>query len=124
YISKYPSAKKGKFKFFAMRDINALKRSRTFIKEDTANTIYIETEKLPYYCYVDAFKDVIPKLPYYFGNLDVPFDRKKFEKLKDDFLLLSMAKHPDIFCLIPESDKINSAKIRVQKYFNKLLCLQ
>ncbi|MCL2284231.1 MAG: N-6 DNA methylase [Fibromonadales bacterium] len=123
YISKYPSAKKSKFKFFAMRDINALKRSRTFIKEDTANTIYIEPEKLPYYCYVDAFKDVIPKLPYYFGNLDVPFDRSGFEKLKDDFIVLSASKHPDIFGSIPEPDKINLAKTRVQKYFNKLLGL-
>ncbi|MCL2207598.1 MAG: N-6 DNA methylase [Fibromonadales bacterium] len=122
YISKYPShySEKRKFKFFTMRDINALKRSRTFIKEDTANTIYIESEKLPYYCYVDAFKDVIPKLPYYFGNLDVPFDRKGFEKLKDDFIVLSAAKHPDIFCFTPELNKINFARIKVQKYFNKL----
>jgi len=129
YISKYPShySEKREFKFFTMRDINALKRSRTFIKEDTANTIYIESEKLPYYCYVDAFKDVIPKLPYYFGNLDVPFDRKGFEKLKDDFLLLSMTKHPDIFAnkySIPEPSRVNSARTNVQNYFNKLLCLQ
>jgi len=128
YISKYPSrySKADDFKFFTMRDINALKRSRTFIKEDTANTVYIPQEKLPYYCYVDIFKDIAEKLPYYFGNLDVPFDKTDFEKLKDDFLNLSIAKHPDIFAdkfQIPKSEYINSAKIRVQNYFSKLFLL-
>jgi len=128
YISKYPSRypKTNDFKFFTMRDINALKRSRTFIKEDTANTIYIPQEKLPYYCYVDIFKDIAQKLPYYFGNLDVPFDKTGFEKLKDDFLNLSIAKHPDIFAnkfQIPKSERINSAKIRVKDYFSKLFSI-
>ncbi len=125
YISKYPSrhSRAADFKFFTMRDINALKRSRTFIKEDTENTIYVSQEKLPYYCYVDIFKDIAQKLPYYFGNLDVPFNKDLFEKIKDDFLSLSIAKHPDIFASkfqIPKSEYINSAKIRVQDYFSKL----
>ncbi|GBU25649.1 hypothetical protein R83H12_02304 [Fibrobacteria bacterium R8-3-H12] len=125
YISKYPSrhSRADDFKFFTMRDINALKRSRTFIKEDTENTIYVSQEKLPYYCYVDIFKDIAQKLPYYFGNLDVPFNKDLFEKIKDDFLSLSIAKHPDIFAdifQIPKSEYINSAKIRVQGYFSKL----
>jgi type I restriction-modification system DNA methylase subunit len=125
YIPKYPSrySKIGGFKFFTMRDINALKRSRTFIEEDTANTIYIQQEKLPYYCYVDIFKDIAPKLPYYFGNMDVPFDRNDFEKLKDDFFALSLAKHPNIFAgkfSVPNQDRVNFAKTKVQNYFNKL----
>jgi len=125
YISKYPSrySKADDFKFFTMRDINALKRSRTFIKEDTENTVYVSQEKLPYYCYVDVFKDVAEKLPYYFGNLDVPFDKNNFEKLKDDFLNLSIAKHPDIFAgkfSIPNSERISFAKKKVQNYFNDL----
>jgi type I restriction-modification system DNA methylase subunit len=125
YISKYPSrySNTDTFKFFTMRDINALKRSRTFIKEDTANTIYIQQEKLPYYCYVDVFKDIAPKLPYYFGNLDVPFDKNNFENLKDDFFALSVAKHPDIFAgkySVPNSDRISFAKTKVQNYFNNL----
>jgi hypothetical protein len=125
YIPKYPSrySKADSFKFFTMRDINALKRSRTFIEEDTANTIYIPQEKLPYYCYVDIFKDIANKLPYYFGNLDVPFDKNNFEKLKDDFFALSVAKHPDIFAgkfSVPNSDRINFAKTKVQNYFNNL----
>ncbi len=124
YISKYPSrnSNSSDFKFFTMRDINALKRSRTFIKEDTANTIYIPQEKLPYYCYVDIFKDIAHNLPYYFGNLDIPFDKQSFEALKDDFFALSIAKHPDIFAnrfSIPEPDRIGFAKAKVQNYFYK-----
>lgn len=125
YISKYPSrySKGGDFKFFTMRDINALKRSRTFINEDTENTIYIEPQKLHYYCYVDVFKNIAPKLPYYFGNLDVPFDRDHFEKLKDDFFALSAVKHPDIFkdkFQMPKSERVDLAKTRVQNYFKNL----
>jgi hypothetical protein len=125
YIPKYPSrySKADGFKFFTMRDINALKRSRTFIEEDTANTIYIPQEKLPYYCYVDIFKDIANKLPYYFGNLDVPFDKNNFENLKDDFFALSVAKHPDIFAgkfSIPNPKRLNFAKTKVQNYFNNL----
>ena len=123
YISKYPSrySKASDFKFFTMRDINALKRSRTFIKEDCANTIYIPEEKLPYYCYVDIFKDITPKLPYYFGNLDIPFDKDLFEKVKDDFFSLSIAKHPDIFCdkfSMPKN--LQRAKNNVDNYFHNL----
>jgi len=80
-------------------------------------------EKLPYYCYVDIFKDIANKLPYYFGNLDVPFDKNNFEKLKDDFFALSIAKHPDIFAgkfSVPNPERINFAKTKVQTYFNKL----
>jgi len=123
YISKYPSnsLKASDFKFFTMRDINALKRSRTFIKEDTENTIYIPQEKLPYYCYVDIFKDVAQKLPYYFGNIDIPFDKDSFEKIKDDFFALSIAKHPDIFGgKFPMPENLQQAKDNVNNYFQNL----
>jgi hypothetical protein len=125
YIPKYPSrySKASNFKFFTMRDINALKRSRTFIEEDTANTIHIPQEKLPYYCYVDIFKDIAPKLPYYFGNLDVPFNKKCFEKIKDDFFALSIAKHPNIFAdkfSVPNQARIDFARTKVQNYFSEL----
>jgi len=123
YISKYPSrySDTSDFKFFTMRDINALKRSRTFIKEDSENAIYIPQEKLPYYCYVDIFKDIAHNLPYYFGNLDIPFDKQSFETLKDDFFALSIAKHPDIFCdkfTVPKN--LQQAKNNVNSYFQDL----
>ncbi|MCL2062912.1 MAG: N-6 DNA methylase [Candidatus Cloacimonetes bacterium] len=126
YIPKYPShyLKKSNFKFFTMRDINALKRSRTFITEDSDNTIHIPPEKLMYYCYIDVFKDIIPNLPYFMGNLDVPFDRFTFEETKEDFLTMSIAKHPDIFrgkFPIPESERLKQAHTRVNRYFKEFL---
>jgi len=123
YISKYPSRylNPSEFRFFTMRDINALKRSRTFIQEDSDATIYIPLEKLPYYCYVDIFKDIATQLPYYFGNLDVPFDKTSFEVIKDDFLCLSAAKHPDIFRGHYSADgNVFQAKENVRGYFQRL----
>ena len=129
YITKYPTRlssfrPRESYRFYTMRDINALKRSRTFIREDTANTIHILPEKLSYYCYVDAFKDIANTLPYYLGNLDVMFDHAEFEKIKDDFLLLSAAKHPDIFpstLRVRNPERYRSACDNVRAYFARLL---
>lgn len=129
YITKYPTkvsfnrCDRRSIKFFTMRDINALKRSRTFIQEDTANTIYIIPEKLPYYCYVDTFKDIAAKLPYYFGNLDIMLNHNEFLSLKNDFVALSVAKHPLIFSShfpIPEAISLQSSQLRIQHYFKRL----
>lgn len=128
YITKYPSRflsprSPESYRFYTMRDINALKRSRTFIREDTANTILINPERLPYYCYVDAFKDFADQLPYYFGNLDVIFDHPEFLKIKDDFFILSAAKHPDIFPSSPSPhnrERHLVARNNVRAYFAKL----
>jgi len=129
YIPKYPAHSRETtfsqncYRFFTMRDINALRRSRTFIKEDTANTIYIPDDKLEYYCYIDIFKDFCSKIPYFLGNFNVMFDRAEFEKIKSDFLALSIVKHPDIFAEhfpTPSTDRLNSAKERVSCYFSKL----
>lgn len=132
YIAKYPSrfssasnARNGaRLRFFTMRDINALKRSRTFIKEDTANTIYIIPEKIHYYCYIDAFKGIAPRLPYYLGNFDVMINHSSFERIKDDFLTLSIAKHPEIFMHhypFPSASRLDSANKRVRRHFDAFL---
>lgn len=128
YISKYPSRFQrntgmSRYKFFTMRDVNALKRSRTFISDDTANTIYIPPEKLELYCYVDIFKDYSQKLPYFLGNFDVMINREEFEKIKNDFLVLSIEKHPEIFSeefLPVPKDVSNRAFRRVDFYFKNL----
>lgn len=128
YISKYPSrfrrsAGTAQYRFFTMRDINALKRSRTFIAEDTANAIYVPADKLELYCYVDIFKDFSEKLPYFLGNFDVMIDRSAFEKIKNDFLVLSVQKHPEIFSeeFFPTSrERVDSAFQRVNSYFKNL----
>ncbi len=62
YVHKYPEKHKEKdfdgYRFYTMRDINALKRSRTFVKEGQNNTtIQIKPSQLKYFHYVDAFKD-------------------------------------------------------------------
>jgi predicted RNA methylase len=126
YLDKYPNKKKknSKYLFYTMRDINALKRSRTFIKEEIANAVHICEEKLDYYCYVDIFKDYADRLPYYMGNLDVPIDRERFELLRESFRALSVAKHRKIFgnkIEPPTLDILRRAKADVQIYFNELL---
>ncbi|MCD8298683.1 MAG: N-6 DNA methylase [Opitutae bacterium] len=130
YISKYPSRQQrattdraDAFKFFAMRDINALKRSRTFISDDNANAVVVPDDKLEYYCYVDIFKDFAGTLPYYFGNFDVMFDHEKFLAIKGDFLALSIDKHPEIFSkkfAAPPENELAAARSRVRKYFANL----
>ena len=58
YLSKYPKkeVKNPAGYFYAMRDINALKRNKTFLAEKSANAITIERKELPYYHYVNLFK--------------------------------------------------------------------
>ena len=134
-IKKYPSRSASPdganttanttLRFFTMRDINALKRSRTFISEDSANAIKIEPAQLHYYCYIDAFKDIASKLPYYLGNFDVPINFAAFEPIKEDFLALSIAKHPDVFAAFaarypaPSAENLAAARARVAAYFQR-----
>lgn len=91
YIDKYPNKNKINIsntvaKFYTMRDINALKRSKTFIEDDSSNTVYVTKSKYSLYCYVDVFKKYINKLPYYFGNFDVFIDYNKFKSLEQEFI--------------------------------------
>jgi predicted RNA methylase len=57
YITKYPlknsSPNKDDILFWTMRDINALKRNKTFVKNFCYNTIIVDKKKLEYYIYVD-----------------------------------------------------------------------
>ncbi len=109
YIDKYPNKKRvSKYvaMFYTMRDINALRRSKTFITKDCANAIYVAKEKYSLYCYVDIFKHMIPYIPYYFGNCDVVIDYKQFLLLEGDFISASETKQ-----LTPN----------IEKYFKILL---
>ena len=126
YISKYPNknsisdSDKLVAKFYTMRDINALKRSRTFIENDMTNTVYVTEEKLPYYCYVDIFKRYADRLPYYFGNCDVLIDQAEFEKIKDSFVSESVHTNPVLKGKI-KFHRVPDASLKIEKYFNKLL---
>lgn len=73
WVEKYP--KKGNKKptdlqFYTIRDINALKRNKTFLIGDVANGIKVEIESLYKYAWLDYFKNNFkPGNFYLFGNL-------------------------------------------------------
>lgn len=126
YVQKYPNKKflnkndKPVAKFWTLRDINALKRNRTFIDEDTYNTVYVLMEKLPYYCYIDIFKQYTDRMPYFIGNCDVIIDNEKFGKIKECFIAQSVHANPVLknkfrFREIPD------AKLKIDNYFKELL---
>jgi hypothetical protein len=80
--------------FWTMRDINALKRNRTFVESYSANTIVIDKQKLDYYVYVDVFKRNLHRLPFYFGNCDVLIDDDLFRQYKPCFISDTVRHHP------------------------------
>ena len=126
YLSKYPNQKcvnsrDAVAKFWTMRDINALKRSRTFIQEITTNTVFVTKQKLDYYCYVDIFKKYIQHVPYYFGNCDVMIDNEAFSKIKNAFRCLSLRQHPQIKADVPEKADPRVYHKDVDAYFRYLL---
>ncbi len=101
YIHKYPSKRHPPINddtllFWTMRDINALKRNRTFVKNYSNNAIVINKNKLDYYVYVDVFKRNLHRLPFYFGNCDVPIDDELFNQYKDCFISDTVKHHPHL----------------------------
>ena len=126
YIHKYPNqklinSKKAVAFFWTMRDINALKRNKTFMEKITDNTVFITKDNLDYYCYVDIFKEYTKYIPYYFGNCDIFIDNNEFLKIKHLFRFLSLKKYPYLTYLLEEEyDEVKSRQI-VDNYFKKLL---
>jgi hypothetical protein len=125
YISKYPNHKQVSERdtvayFYTIRDINALKRAATFLEKETRNAVRVTKTKLPYYCYVDVFKDYIPHIPYYFGNSDIMINSEGFHELEPLFISRSVQKHPK---LTPFADAktYNDADAKVRDYFRELL---
>ncbi len=108
YVDKYPKKKRpisvegnshhsendDSLFFWTMRDINALKRNRTFVESYSANTIVIDKRKLDYYAYVDVFKRNLHRLPFYFGNCDVLIDNDLFRQYKPSFISDTVSHHP------------------------------
>jgi hypothetical protein len=126
YVQKYPNKKflnkndKPVAKFWTLRDINALKRNRTFIDEDTYNTVYVLMEKLPYYCYIDIFKQYTDRMPYFIGNCDVIIDNEKFDKIKECFIAQSVHTNPILKNKF-KFREIPNAKLKIDNYFKELL---
>ena len=80
--------------FWTLRDINALKRNRTFVESYSANTIVLDKQKLDYYAYIDVFKRNLHRLPFYFGNCDVLIDDELFKQYKSAFISDTVRHHP------------------------------
>lgn len=124
YLKKYPSKfaqYDGKSPlFWTMRDINALKRSRTFVHNYCDNTVIVDKNKIDYYCYVDVFKDYIKHIPYYFGNCDVMIDNEEFLKIKDAFIAKSIEKNPIIKKYFKNTNYIKD-DTAIERYFKNLL---
>lgn len=126
YVQKYPNKKylnkndKPVAKFWTLRDINALKRNRTFIDFDTYNTVYVLMEKLPYYCYIDIFKQYTAKMPYFIGNCDVIIDNEKFNEIKECFLDQSIHTNPILKNKF-RFREVPNAKLKIDNYFRELI---
>lgn len=127
YINKYPSKQAKPLPddslfFWTMRDINALKRNRTFVQNYSRNTIVIDKTKLDYYVYVDVFKRNIHRLPFYFGNCDVPIDDELFKLHRECFISDTIRHHPHLERHF-EINPIGNEKIdtKVDEYFRLLL---
>lgn len=91
YIDKYPNKSRVPDReavalFYTLRDINALARSKTFLDKPTTNAINVPREKFSLYCYVDVFKQMIVRVPYYLGNCDVFIDFEAFKILESEFV--------------------------------------
>ena len=97
YLDKYPKKHRPRYEdslfFWTMRDINALKRNRTFVESYSANTIVLDKRKLDYYAYVDVFKRNLHRLPFYFGNCDVLIDNELFREYKPAFISDTVRHH-------------------------------
>ncbi len=125
FIKKYPK-KNAKFKegdilFYTLRDINALKRNKTFIEKPIANAVKVDIDKLDYYIYVDIFKDFIRHVPYYFGNLDILIDTQLFRRYKDYFISYALKKYPFLKKHYPNYKIHSKDKTFILKYFKELL---
>ena len=127
YITKYPlknsSPNKDDILFWTMRDINALKRNKTFVKNFCYNTIIVDKKKLEYYIYVDVFKQFSNLIPYYFGNLDVFINHQYFQEYKHFFLTECLARNNFLQNFINTDANISKleATKKIQQYFEQIV---
>ncbi|MDR2390208.1 MAG: SAM-dependent methyltransferase [Planctomycetota bacterium] len=126
YATKYPNRKHvspddTRALFWTMRDVNALKRSQTFMKEERYNSIRVTKEKFHYYCYADVFKDYIKHIPYYFGNCDIMLDHGKFNEIKDLFVAKSLDKYPFLRAGGDGIDNCSNVDGTIKNYFREFM---
>jgi len=125
YIDKYPkksdSLNNSKILFYTLRDINALKRNRTFINKPIANAVKVKIEQLDYYVYVDIFKKFINVVPYYLRNLDVIIDNDLFSKYKKYFISYAIKRRNFLKKYYINSYIYDNDEEKIIEYFRKLL---
>ena len=101
YVVKYPrktppAADLSGHYFYTLRDINALRRCQTFLRQKSANAVAIPRAQLPFYQYIDAFKH-LAQIPYWAGNLNVPFRKDDFPRIAPLAAKYSATRHADLF---------------------------
>ena len=125
YIDKYPRRTvpqaPGQLLFYTLRDVNALRRSKTFLTKRTANAVLIKPEQLDYYCYADCFKHYATP-DYLLGNLDIPFLAKEFPAIASDVRAVAMANHPEVFGGQPKATEEQVKRVRA--YLQKVTRLR
>ena len=111
--------------FWTQRDINALKRNRTFVDRPGPNVIMIKPQQLEYYIYVDVFKRFSERVPYYFGNCNVMIDNELFKQYRSYFLNYGMIHNPFLCEHLPDYDKPIFSEVecqeKIDEYFKELL---
>lgn len=88
-VQKYPTKIKSDndLQFYTLRDINALKRNKSFLVGYCSNGIKVSLENLHYYAWLDFFKNYFdPDKPYLYGNLS-PFLPDKISEDKIRLML-------------------------------------
>lgn len=126
YIRKYPhkgdTETEDSLFFWTLRDINALRRNRTFVPNRSRNTICIDKRKLADYVYVDVFKRNLHRLPFYFGNSDVMIDRALFQRFKTYFISSAIHHHAFLKEHFPVQPlEQEAAESGIDTYFRELL---
>lgn len=109
YVRKYPNTydKRDAVAFFyTLRDINALKRNKTFLPSQSTNAIKVFSDNLKYYIYIHFFKKYGAILPSFVGNLDIFIDNKAFLAIENEFLAWFYQK--------------SFSKSKIQAYFKRL----
>ena len=126
-IDKYPRKQKDDdldgIMFWTLRDINALRRNRTFVTEKSGNAVFIGKSQLDYYIYVDVFKQFIHRVPFYLGNSNVMINERLFRKLKKFFVHNSIKRHPHLCKYVDSADDVkdHEATENIEWYFKSLL---
>jgi len=109
--------------FWPLRDINALRRNRTFVPGPGPGLIPVSRRHLEYYIYIDVVKDFIDLFPYYLGNLDIPWDYWLWQEYRAHFLAYALAKRPELkdFVELPYEAGSDSVHRGILDYFRELL---